>query len=215
MKNNHRLYYIPGMISLIILPIICICYLKRFHLNDDERTLELAIPCKYNPNDKSELRFDTTLLSQPENKRIYQTFKLNGNKKEDKAKLDSFRLSVRKMLLTEDVKNGVHLLFLDSTNYGSFIEAINICKIEGALIYVSYNDNFWVLTRSGFKELYKKRKKELIKEIKSTNERIDEEKSKKAITPFDCNNLLKFWPVFLVFLILFILSILKLKRTEN
>ena len=131
------------MISLIVLPIICYLYLIPY--TKQERSLEIAFCQNYNPNRQYEhVRFDTTLLSIPENRRVYQTITLNGIQKEDNIRLAYFRLLIRELYHNHDTITGVHLIYGDSITYGTYIESFNICKQESILIYAPYRNNLWV-----------------------------------------------------------------------
>ena len=77
--KRRKIYYVPGMISLICLPVLCIWYLNE-HKNF-LRVLEISYAAKYIPNHdyKNQIRFDTTSLSLPENKRKYYDVTIYNN----------------------------------------------------------------------------------------------------------------------------------------
>jgi hypothetical protein len=120
MKKHRRIYYVPGMISIILLPVMCYYYLAPF--KKDERVLEIVFANKYEPQYKNTIRFDTRFLFDPQYKRNYIDIKLNGNKKDDKIKLEFFQLKIREMMKENDTINGLHLLFVDSVKYWAFVE---------------------------------------------------------------------------------------------
>ena len=75
--NRRKIYYVPGMISLILLPVLCIWYLER---NKVEERCILVYSCsRYLPenHEKNILCFDTTVLSQPRMKRLYAVYNID------------------------------------------------------------------------------------------------------------------------------------------
>ncbi len=92
--KRRKIYYVPGMISLIFLPILCVWYLNE-HKNV-ERCIDIASPQRYSPN--NDHRFDTTLLSLPENKREYINSELTGNIANDRATLDTFNFKLKNII---------------------------------------------------------------------------------------------------------------------
>jgi hypothetical protein len=211
MKKQRRLYYVPGMISLIVLPIICYCYLIPF--KKEERVIEVVFAEKYRPENKNSLiRFDTSFLSHPKYRRHYLDIKLTGNPTDDKIKLDFFQLRIHDMIKEKDTVNGVHLIFVDSVKYGSFVKSLNICLIEGLLRYALFENNLWALHVNDSKEFIERMEK---------RKRENEEKNREAllnrkITNWHFSDWLnvtkKIWPIFIMILILILISINKMKK---
>lgn len=210
MRKKRRIYYVPGLITLIILPILCYFYLKPYI--KDERCLEIVFCEKYQKKDsyQNSIRFDTTFLSNPDTKRIYKTIYLNGNN--DLIKLDSFRLGIHNMIESKDSVNGFHLVFQDCSKYGTFIQAINICKHESLFYYPAFENHIWTLYKrieNDLLERIKSRRKEA--EIKNKEKLL--ERSIEKTTFLDKFRLsLKIWPVLIVFTILAIISINKMRK---
>jgi hypothetical protein len=207
MKVHRKIYYVPGMITLLVLPILCYYYLLPF--KKEERALEIVFAAKYYPHDRFTIRFDTSFLSKPRYKRNYLDITLNGNETEDKIKLDFFRLRIREMISTKDTRNGVHLIFGDSTKYGTFVESFNICKKEGLLRYAPYDNNLWTFQMDEDKDEVERIKKRR-KEIEDQN-RLDLINSKADKLTFGdkLSAALKVWPIFLILIILSFFSLRK------
>jgi hypothetical protein len=210
MKVHRKIYYVPGMISLIVLPILCYYYLLPF--KKDERVLEIVFAAKYNPAYKHSLRFDTSFLSNPQTKRNYLDIRLNGNEKEDKIKLDFFRLRVREMIKSNDTVNGTHLLFVDSAKYGTFVQSLNICKKEGLMRYAPFENNLWVLQINDDKAT--------IERVNQRRKEIEEENREELLnrkiaswTWIDwLNSIKKTWPIYLIVIGLSYISINKMRK---
>ena len=163
--KRRRIWYVPGMISLICLPVLCIWYLND-HKNIQSQ-LELSTPERYTPNIdyKGGRRFDTTLLSLPENKRKYIEFKLNGEIENDKIVLNSFNKRLLQIIKNNDTINGLHIIIGDNTKYSSFINVIDICKKDSFRpCYAPYDNEFWyfhINTNESIKNIIRNKIKDL------------------------------------------------------
>lgn len=215
MKKHRRIYYVPGIISLIVLPIICYYYLIPFQ--KEERVLEVLFPEKYRPEFKNSqvIRYDTSILSRPEYKRKYLVIRLNGNPKEDRVKLDFFRIRIREMKRDNDTINGTHLLFVDSVKYGTFVQSINICIEEDLIRYMVFGENLWVLHVKDTPEFLERRKK--IREESKKN--CAEQRLERTIASnisFGERIVMykKYWPILVVLSLLSFLSIRKLIKKD-
>lgn len=145
-NNRRRIYYIPGIISLIFLPIICIIYLKNNTIKTEERAIEIVMPRKYNPiaNGRNSDVFDTAVLSRPENIRKYREIRMSDNFEENNEKITEFKQSVEKLVLTKDTLNGVHLTMSSTTTYNEFIKLLDICFSSTIVCrFIVFEDNIW------------------------------------------------------------------------
>lgn len=176
-NNKRRIYYIPGILSLLFLPIICIIYLKHSTINTDKRVIEIWMPRKYNPvvNGRNSYVFDTAVLSRPENIRKYREIKMTDNIEDNREKIAEFKQSVAKLVQTNDTLNGVHLTMSSITSYNEFIQLLDICFSSTTISqFVVYEDNLWYL--------YKKFDLSMTKRYKEEKLRMQNEKQKEKIT---------------------------------
>jgi hypothetical protein len=129
-----------------------------------ERCIELSSPQRYFPNQvyENNLRFDTTLLSQPEYKRKYIEFKLNGDIINDKNTLNSFNSKLLKIIEDKDTITGLHINIKDSTKYLSMIKVIDICRTDSfSSCYLFYDNDFFYLHKEvsdSIKQIIRSRK---------------------------------------------------------
>jgi len=216
MKKHRKLFYIPGMITLLVFPILCYFNLMKLkRQNKEERVLEIILACKPFPKNNLTIHFDTTILSEPAIRRLYLDIRLNGNETEDKIKLAFFRLYVKEMKETNDIKKGIHIMFVDSVKYGTYLETFNIILKEKIARYIYYENNLWVLNLDGDKakmeaRIKRKQEKEAQEKLEAKNSEIIKTPAKTDFSPF-----LKVWPVFLVFFIIAFLSIRKVVRLKR
>lgn len=209
MKKRRKIYYVPGLLSLIFLPILCYLYLFPF-TQKDERVLEITFCGKYIPGRTDEFRFDTTVLSQPRNRRNYDTFLLNGNR--DNIKLDSFRILVRKMVGEKDTINGVYLELLDGSKYGSFVKTINIFKQESLHSYAAFENQVWGLYTPITPERLDRIKKRKIEEDSLNKAELMERSLDKETFADRAKSSIAVWPIFIGIIILSLISIYKVLR---
>jgi hypothetical protein len=139
MRTRRKLYYPVGLLSLALLPMLCMGTLNSHHVFDDLRVLDVTWPPKLEDIDSSLY----PIYRLPN--RIYIDINLTGDTEEDNIKLDFAQLEIRSMKATHDTIKGVRFHFNNEAKYSSFVRAINICKIENADRYIADGNNIWVL----------------------------------------------------------------------
>jgi hypothetical protein len=209
MKKRHKIYYLPGMLTLVFLPILCYNYLLPY-LNKDERILEITFLEKYSKYPNLQFRFDTSILSEPKYKRINTTIELTGFL--DKTKLDSFQGLVHKMIKTKDTIHGVHLIFQEHAKYSAFVQSLNILKEESSYSYAPFGNHLWTLYTPLTNETLDRIKRRKIESDSLSKVNILE----KSIVESAFNNRLKsitkVWEAFIGIVILAAISFYKVKR---
>jgi hypothetical protein len=188
--------------------------LKKFDYK--ERVIELIMPSKYDPhrNGRNSPVFDTTVLSQPENRRNYVTFLLDSNHRLNRERIKLFNDNVCKLISTRDTINGIHLQFEAGLKYGEFIEIINICSFKDTVNhFIVYGDNLWYL----YKNVSTQRKIEIMNRrkdrIKEQNDSEEKQMMERTIElssePISKRliEILKVWPCLIVLLLLGLISI--------
>ncbi len=207
--KHRKIYYVPGMISLIFLPILCVWYLNK-NYKPEERCLEVYFASKYIPhNSEIHHRFDTTVLSEQKNKRNYSEFIITGENS-DKTKLSSIEKEVVHIVKENDTINGIHIVFGDNAKYESYINTLDILYKDSIWTrFIPFENNIWFLHfNNSIKE----------KNIWSNKTKKDKEYKKQYLINEELeyanrtfiekyNYLLKFWPFFIIFILFSIISI--------
>ena len=142
MDNSKQLgnYYVPGIISLILLPII---FLSFAHKEIKRRTLttlplfimDTSLLKKYLPI--SDLHRPFLPI------RKYTDINFTGDIYDDRVKLAFARIRIEEILSQNDTVSGVHFMFGDSSHYGTFVSTINNLKLENAKVYLAIDNNIW------------------------------------------------------------------------
>jgi hypothetical protein len=209
MKKTKKIYYIPGLISLIGLPVLCCIYFFQNYKQD--RVLTVTFASKYDQK-KTEAYphvFDTTFLSQPPSRRKYIDITLNGNKFDDEAKINFFRVRAREIVRNRDTDNGAHLIFGDGSKYGSFVKILNYFRIDSIPNYAPFENHLWVLYTQGSEIRYRERIKKINEEIKKQN---DNRTMKTDLSFIDKLKYFKtLWPILIMLILLILFSIKRFK----
>lgn len=199
-QKRPKMYYVPGMITLVCLPILCYFYLKPYM--KEERIIEITFASKYDSLNKNQL--DTSFLSMKKFKRNYRTIELTGNS--DTQKLDTFRLLVRKMVQTRDTVFGVHLTFIKNAKYGSFVQSINICRQESLHTFAPFENHLWALYMPLDRERIERIKKRRIDEASESREISKQRKIDKSSIVDRIKWALKVWQIFIIIIFLTIIT---------
>jgi len=87
--------------------------------------------------------------------RSYSNINLTGNDKVDNVQLDNAQLQIRNFIKSQDTTSGVCFIFNSTSKYGALVKALDICRIENANAYVSYNNYIYVtnITRDVIDEI--------------------------------------------------------------
>lgn len=140
-RHLKHIYYRPGLISLIILPIICIWYLNK-HIPIDKNIprdqmvfIETCLPNNYNKLKRENRMKNTQFID----------FNLTGNDKTDRLLLDSAEIKIRELVASKDSTIGVHFYFSDKSKYWTLIKVIDIVNVEKAIAFNPYQNEIWVI----------------------------------------------------------------------
>ena len=76
--------------------------------------------------------------------RSYSYINLTGNDEDDNVRLDNAQLQIRNLIKSQDTTSGVCFIFNTTSKYGALVKALDICRIENAYAYVSYDNAIYV-----------------------------------------------------------------------
>lgn len=136
-KHKKKVYYSAGLISIVLLPILCISYLIKNDAFVHYGTLNLQIW------DGKEENIGTKGTTQYLNSKKYTVFNLTGNAVSDEAKLKIAQKEVRRIITSKDSIKGIKFHFEEKSEYWAFIRVLDILAIEKARFYVPYKDDIW------------------------------------------------------------------------
>lgn len=124
-------HYIPSMICLTVLPVICMLYLLKPAETPVYHSMEVTFE-----------KMHGCCLGCEFRKRTYIDFELTGDHTQDQAKLDSSRMLLRKIHNSTD-STIVHISLSNTATYGTYVMALNIFHEERINNYVLDKEGIW------------------------------------------------------------------------
>lgn len=141
MKSHKKIYYIPGLISLVFLPLLMLWHLNKEGAFQKYSAIEVY-SFYLEPNidiEEYASYFKDSIL-----KNNYIEIKLTGNEEEDIIKLRSAQLNIRELKQSEEKTKGLCIHFGDSSKYWELVKAIDICNIEEIKTFSLFKNNLWI-----------------------------------------------------------------------
>lgn len=139
MKRHKKIYYTPGLISLVFLPLLILWHLNKEGVFNRFSVIEINI---WSPD--WEIPHYSEPLQDGHPKRNYTQIRMTGHEQEDNIKLSFAQLSMRELKLSEDVTEGIHIHFGDSSKYWALVKAIDICTFEQIKSWTLYKNELWI-----------------------------------------------------------------------
>jgi hypothetical protein len=144
MIAKRRIYYIPGIISLILLVPLSWIKLRQLQKGRDLRVMEITTSFK--PTAMLRDTMYTQYYNTFPPTRDYLTFELTGDLSTDEIKLDSAQLRIREIEDTNDQTHGINFHFGDTAKYSALVRALDILTTEDINgFYLLYGRNLWYL----------------------------------------------------------------------
>ncbi|KAF2513708.1 hypothetical protein EYY60_05635 [Flavobacterium zhairuonense] len=140
-EKRKKIFYVPGMISLVFIPLFCLYHFYKVDAFKVYNSIELSMPYE---NNFEKYKFSTL--------RKYKEFSFARNHSE-KKKLNEMRLYLRKLRVEKDTVNGIKIHFGLKSNYQTFISTLDILAEEEAPTWVINKNDIYVL---GSSNVYKK-----------------------------------------------------------
>ncbi|WP_298115436.1 hypothetical protein [Flavobacterium sp.] len=137
-KKHRKIFYVPGMISLVVLPILFLWFLNFNNSFKEYTCIRLGLADKQSFNEILE-KFDFPNL------RNYKIFVFNNTLEKEKNNLRSFQKSLRIQNKFRDTINGIKLQFGKKMTYEVYIKILDILNIENTPTYIDYQNNLWIL----------------------------------------------------------------------
>lgn len=144
-KTYRKIRYIPGMISLVLLPIALSYYAGRQISQSQVHAIKLfwADTMWLRKQEFWHLTGRTPFLL----KRNYGEISFRGSEA-DLVKLDFARIRIREIVQAVDTLNGLHFVFNDQATYGTFVKTIDCLRTEGAKVYLCSGNDIWFYYRN-------------------------------------------------------------------
>jgi hypothetical protein len=172
MRKHKKIYYSAGLISILMLPVLCIIYLNNINAFTHYGGIDLFL---WNGKDSKE---ETTKFL---NSKTFTVVNLTGNLESDISKLRIAQKNVKKIISTKDSIKGIKFHFEKKAEYWSYIRVLDILQIEKAKTYLPYKNDIWFANPREVKQksnVYKTLKYSFICDRSLQNEYLEELKNK-------------------------------------
>jgi hypothetical protein len=130
-KPHKKLYYTSGLISLLLLPILCVLYLQKQGAFNPIFSIEYK-----------EIFHNGDIYNRIEENKSYKTYCLSGDEVSDTKILKSVHEQMHELVANKDEESGILVRFTNKSKFASFIDVLNICYKEDIQLYEFYNDEF-------------------------------------------------------------------------
>ena len=139
--NRKKIYYVPGIISLTLLPILFIVSAQK----EIKRKTFTALTVRLIDTTAYNILFNDPDIPKKSflPKRNFVEINLTGENEKDNIKLDFARLRIREITSQNDSINGVHFKFGDSSKYWTYVKAFDILTSEKVERYLPINNDIW------------------------------------------------------------------------
>lgn len=141
-EKRRRIFYVPGMISLIFIPLFCFYHFYTTDAFKVYGSINLNMP---NKGDFEKYKVESL--------RKFKVYKFSGNEIDDKKKLNEMRFYLKTLRKDKDTVNGIKLHDISKINYNTFIRTIDILALEDAPTWGIFENDIYIL---GSSNSYKK-----------------------------------------------------------
>lgn len=137
-RKHRKLFYVPGMISLVVLPFLYLGYFYNHDVFKVENGMALGLPDK---KSSQEIEEDYPFLLQ----RTYKEYTLNGSIESNKEQLADFHKELQRFNKVKDTVSGIKVHFTSQANYEVFIRILDLLAIEDTPTYMLKGDEFIIV----------------------------------------------------------------------
>lgn len=142
-----KIYYIPGIFSIILLPILGIWYMNKYDYFTQLRSIDFTyMDFVETEQFNKELGYDVFITKEFLTQRFFKEVTLNNDKnsKNTFKYIDQF---VNDVVQTKDTINGLKIHFEKEATYNEFIKVLNIFNEREAELYILDNNTMYFLGR--------------------------------------------------------------------
>lgn len=138
-KKHRKLFYVPGMISLVLIPVLLLWFVKTNRSFDSECSLDFSIADTMVSTKPEENSFTSKIVYLP--RRNFKTISFDGEN--DENKIHDLKRSLLKRMTDNDTINGFKLHFGKHCTYQTFISAQDLLFIFNVDFYSAYKNDIY------------------------------------------------------------------------
>ena len=138
MRERKKIRYIPGIFTIVALPLISIYYLKSVGAFIQYRAIEINFP---NHTQKNQVfAFKTH--------NHFTVFKLSNDDTANEKKITQIDSLLQNLKTKNDTVNGIHVKFENQVKYNFFIQTLNLLIKHAYIAYLIEDDDIWTMWNS-------------------------------------------------------------------
>jgi len=134
LSSYKKIKYYPGLISIIVLPIFCVLFLKNNY--DSKRQTAISLTTW-----SEDFFYDETMYIL--NNRKFKKVVFTGDLYLDEMKLKTSQKEIQSLISNYDTLNGIQFNFEANSHYKTYVNLLEILQLENARYYISYKNNIW------------------------------------------------------------------------
>ncbi|WJS94963.1 hypothetical protein NYQ10_00585 [Flavobacterium johnsoniae] len=201
-EKRKKIFYVPGMISLVLIPLFCVFYFYQSGAFKVYSYVDLSLPNKED--------FENYKIGEL---RKYKAFYFNNQKSKEEQKLRELRLFARSLVKSFDTINGAKVYLGPKTDYDTFVGILNIINEEKVPTWALFEDNIYVIASAKPNPNTKRPFFCGTAEYSLRNSRLmEEENRKKELLIFQKAFLKQQWLIFLGYFGIVLISIFTLVK---
>jgi hypothetical protein len=131
--------YAPGLISLVLFPMLCLMFLHQHKAFAHRGALNIAI---VDPDMDKLMEKKYHFKIPPE--RSYTSVNLTGNATGDQSLLEFARFEIKSMIRTKNTIWGIRFHFGNKMKYQTFVSVFDMCSVEESIGWIPHNDDIYV-----------------------------------------------------------------------
>ncbi|MFB9077130.1 hypothetical protein ACFFLS_03180 [Flavobacterium procerum] len=202
--KRRRVFYVPGMISLVLIPIFCLYHFYKIEAFKVYSALEFTIS---NQEDFQKYKI--------EDLRKYRVFDFNKKKSNGLQELKELRFFVRGLVKEYDISNGAKICFGAKTDYDVFISVLNIIEEENVPIWGLFSNDIYAMGNPKPKSSDRRFVCGTSKYSEQNTIRMREEERKERLQVFQVQFLKQQWVLFVAYFGLVLLNIFALFKLKK
>jgi hypothetical protein len=134
--RRNIIFYPAGLISIVLLPILCLWNLNEQRVFDKIGAMDVAYYYNYTFLDTAFNNWDKKIQLY----RKYTRIEFTGTANDDSLRLKYAHLEIKRILNSKDSINGIHIRFTEKAKYWNFVKAIEITQLENPNMTLNNND---------------------------------------------------------------------------
>jgi hypothetical protein len=138
LKERKKIRYIPGIFTIVALPLLSIYYLRSIGAFIQYRAIEINLP---NHTQKNQV-FEFKTINH------FIVFKLSNDETSNEMKITQIDSLLLHLKAKNDTVNGIHIIFENQVKYNFFIQTLNLLIKHAYITYLIDDGDIWTMWNS-------------------------------------------------------------------